>query len=367
MAWQGWKWLAGYAAALVASSAFVLGLQGKGPHKPAVGTIKTFAQAPAVPGFYEGVAIDGNSVFVSGPARFGTAGTGPSVIQVFDRKSGELESTITVQGEFLEFEHALSNVAVDGDGRVYALSTQLGVVRFTKVCHQWVQDSYGAPIPDLPTAVDAAPGEPSSPTQFDLPPIVNDLVFDQDGYLYVSDSLQATIFRYPPGGGAPEIWFQSPLFDGTGFIPFGPNGLRIDPSREHLYCAISTSASLGGAGIVVRLPLANAPTEDDLEIFHVYVPGEIPDQLAFATDGTLFVSLALSNRIGVLAPNGTEIASFTSHPGDAIPLDAPAAIAFDARTKSLLITNHALLTGDATHFAVLSLYVGDAGDPLEKP
>ena len=29
-------------------------------------------------------------------------------------------------------------------------------------------------------------------------------MFDEAGYLYVSDSLQATIFRYPPGGGTPE-------------------------------------------------------------------------------------------------------------------------------------------------------------------
>jgi hypothetical protein len=56
----------------------------------AVGKIETFAIVPATPGFPEGVAVDGNRVYVSGPPRFGTAGTGPSAIQVYDRLSGVL-------------------------------------------------------------------------------------------------------------------------------------------------------------------------------------------------------------------------------------------------------------------------------------
>ena len=118
--------------------------------KPAFGTITKFATVPAVPGFPEGVAVHGNSVFVSGPARFGTAGTGPSAIEVYNRKTGQLDQTIVVQGEALAFEHAVSNVAIDGQGRVYALSTQLGLIRFTKQGQSYVQSSYGAPLPDLP-------------------------------------------------------------------------------------------------------------------------------------------------------------------------------------------------------------------------
>ena len=67
-----------------------------GGKKPAFGTITKFASVPAVPGFPEGVAVHGNSVFVSGPARFGTAGTGPSAIQVYNRKTGKLDQTIVV-------------------------------------------------------------------------------------------------------------------------------------------------------------------------------------------------------------------------------------------------------------------------------
>ena len=40
---------------------------------PAFGTISVFAPVPATPGFSEGVAVHGNSVFVSGPARLSTS------------------------------------------------------------------------------------------------------------------------------------------------------------------------------------------------------------------------------------------------------------------------------------------------------
>ncbi len=334
---------------------------------PPIGQITPFASVPAAPGFPEGVVVHGNRVFVSGAATFGTAGKGPSAIQVFDRKTGALVSTIDVAGEALAFEHAVSNIAVDGEGRIYALSTQLGLIRFTKQGQSYTQQAYGTPVPDLPRCADVAPGTPCSPTQVDFPPIVNDIVFDPDGYAYVTDSFQATVFRYAPGGGAPQIWFQSPLFEGGGFIPFGTNGMRFDPQRQYAYIAVSTYIGAPNVGTIYRLPLVAAPTAADLQVFHQYTASEIPDQLAFDNNGNLYVSLALSNQISLLAPNGSETTRYQSAPGDAIPLDAPAGIAFDSRSKSLLIVNHALLTGDASHFALLQMYVGNPGDPLEQP
>lgn len=331
------------------------------------GTITSFAPVPADPGFPEGVAVHGNSVFVSGPARFGTAGTGPSAIQVYNRKSGALEQTIVVSGEALAFEHATSNIAIDSAGRIYALNTQLGLIRFTKQGQQYIQSSYGAPVPDLPTCI-ALPDGPCAPISAKtLPPIVNDIVFDLQGNAYVTDSTQATIFRYAPGGGAATIWFQSPLLEGGGYIPFGTNGIRLNPARSHIYFVVSSSVTNPAQGTVYRLPLVAAPTAGQLELFHTYTANEIPDQLAFGAKGSLYVSLALSNQISVLAGDGTETTRISSAPGDAIPLDLPAGIAFDSRSKSLFIANHALLSGDPAHFAVLQAAVGDPGDELVKP
>jgi len=330
------------------------------------GSITTFAPVPANPGFPEGVAVHGNSVFVSGAATFGTAGKGPSAIQVYNRKSGALEQTIVVSGEALEFEHAVSNIAVDAAGRIYALSTQLGLIRFTKQGQQYIQSSYGAPVPDLPACA-YVPAGPCAPTAFDMPPIVNDIVFDDQGYAYVTDSLQATIFRYAPGGGAPTIWFQSPLLEGGGDFPFGTNGIRLNPARTHVYFAVTSSAANPDQGVIYRLPLVDQPSEAQLEVVHTYAAMEFPDQLAFGAQGDLYVTLALSNQISVLAADGSEITRIASAPGDAIPLDAPAGIAFDSRSKSLFIVNHALLSANPAHFALLQATVGDPGDELVKP
>lgn len=333
------------------------------------GSITTFSTVPANPGFPEGIVVHGSQVFVSGPARFGTAGTGSSAIQVYNRKTGTLEATIYVAGEALAFEHALSNIAVDADGRIYALSTQLGLIRFTKVDGTYIQDSYGAPLPDLPTcaAVPIDPCAPTFPPFVDFPPIPNDIVFAADGSAYVTDSLQATIFRYAPGGGTPEIWFQSPLFAGGGPTPFGTNGIRLSPMRDYVYVVVSTSAADPNLGTIYRLPLTDSPTAADLEVFHTYVASEIPDQLAFGADGKLYVTLVLTNQISVLSSDGTELARLQSDPGADIPLDGPAGIAFDSRTKSLMIANHAPFSGNPAHFAVLQAFVSDAGDPLEEP
>jgi sugar lactone lactonase YvrE len=332
-----------------------------------IGQITPLASVPAAPGFPEGVAIYGSHIYVSGAATFGTAGKGPSAVQVFDRKTGAFVTTIRVAGENLAFEHALSNITVDSDGRIYALSTQLGLLRFTKQELGYTQETYGTLIPDLPRCADVAPGTACSPTQVDFPPIGNDIVFDADGYAYVTDSFQATVFRYAPGGGTPQIWFQSPLFEGGGFFPFGTNGIRLDPQREHIYIVVSTYAGAPNVGTIYRLPLVAAPTAADLEVFYAYTASEVPDQLAFDNQGNLYVSLALSNQISVLAPDGTEMTRYQSAPGDAVPLDAPAGIAFDSRSKSLLIVNHALFTANPAHFAVLQMFVGNSGDPLEQP
>jgi len=368
----GWR----LRAAAVALMVMTLAMAGLGPvqaaqtegHHGDSGEIETFATVPVVPGFPEGVVVHGNRVFVSGPARFGTAGTGPSAIQVYDRKNGALKQTILVTGEALAFEHALSNMAVDASGRIYALSTQLGLIRFRKQGQAYVQESYGAPLPDLPNCSDVTPGTPCAPTTGPFtPPIVNDIAFDSQGNAYVTDSLQATIWRYPAGGGAAQIWFQSPLFEGGGFFPFGPNGIRINPQGTHVYFAVSTSAANPAQGTIYRLPLVAQPSASDLVVFHTYAAGELPDQLAFGARGDLYVSLALSNQISVLASDGAETVRYASAPGDAIPLDNPAGIAFDARTKSLLIVNHALLSGNPANFAVLRMAAGDPGAPLFEP
>jgi DNA-binding beta-propeller fold protein YncE len=299
--------------------------------KKGVGSGSVFAPIPTPPGLPEGVVVVRDRVYVSGPATFGTAGFPPSQVLIFDLKTGAPKGSITIQGELTQFEHALSCITADGDGRLYVLSTQLGVVRLTPSGNGFVQDIYSPPPPDLPMCTSGSTG-PCSPTSFDGPPLVNDLAFDRDGNLYITDSFQATIFRVPRGGGPASIWFQSPELEGIPFF-IGLNGLALSKDQKHV---------------------------------HEFGPGDEPDGIALGVTGKLYVALTGTNAVSVIGPNGNEVDRFTGPTGSPIPYDGPASIAFDGH-GSILVTNHAPYTNNAAHFAVLEQYVADHGFPLPKP
>lgn len=341
----------------VASSSEALSL-------PALGSGSVFATVPTPPGYPEGIAVVGDRVFVAGPATFGTAGAPPSQVLVYDRRTGAAQTPITIAGEFTQFEHGLSCIASDIKGRIYVLSTQLGVVRLTPHGSGFVQDIYAPAPPDLPVCTPTSTGA-CSPTSFDGPPLVNDLAFDWAGNLYFTDSFQATIWKVAPGGGAPTVWFQSAAFEG---IPFniGLNGLRISPDQRSVYVTVSLPAANPAFGRLYSVPRVASPSAASLELVHEFGPGDGPDGLAFGITGKIYVALAGTNGISVLAPNGTEKRRFTGPTGSAIPYDGPANIAFDQR-GSILVTNHASLSNVAAHFAVLETWVADLGFPLATP
>lgn len=328
---------------------------------PQVGDGDVLATVPPSPGYPEAIVLDRGLVYVSGPATFGTAGQGPSAVQVFRRSTGALLETIAIEGEDLSQEHALSGIAVDASGRLYALSTQLGVVRLARHGGGWTQELYATAFPDR---------NPADP----LPPLPNDLAFDESGDLYVTDSLQATIWRIPAGGGAPQVWFFDPALIITGQAQLGPNGIRVDPAREYLYFTYSggpavAPGELAQPGVVYRLPLVDSPTAADLEAVYTFEGFEIPDGIAFTRDGELYVVLALTNAIAALSLDApaTEIARITGPNGSSVPFIQPSNLLFDA--GHALVVNHALYAPslDPNPFAVIEVYVGVQGDRLPRP
>lgn len=319
-------------------------------------------------GFPEGVAIAGNRVYVAGPATFGTAGKGPSVVTVLRRSNGELLDEIQIEGENTAFEHALSGIAVDADDNVYVLSTQLGVIRIERHGQNYTQTSYASALPDLPVCVE---GEsiPCAPTPVDLPPTSNEMTFDDEGNLYLTDSTQATIYRVAPGGGEPEVWFQSPALAGSLLAPapFGVNGIKVSPDRQWVYVTETFDPNDPTTGHVYRIPLVESPDADDMELVHSFPGFAVPDSLVFSESGNLYVSLAgVVSSIAILNPAGSRIGTLQGPSGSDIPFDGPATMVFDDARKSLLVANHAIF-GDPAHFAVLRVYVGERGDEQPMP
>jgi sugar lactone lactonase YvrE len=308
----------------------------------------------AAPGYPEGIAVRGNRFYVSGPATFGQP-LGSAYVQAYDLKTGAFAATypITITNPFAGMSGA-SCAAFGPDGKLYVVEPFVGIIR-----------------------MDLNPGNTQSVySQFipTGPSLLNDLAFDDDGNLYVTDSFAATIYRIPAGGGAPAVWFTDPRLAGDPLVPFGVNGIRFDKNNKNVY--VSVTAESGTLdGVIYRLPLAN-PSAGNLEEFHRYsffpsftLAG--PDGIAFGKSGKLYVCLAGTSQISVLRADGTEEVRYSgpaANPGgspDPLPWANPANIAFDVHTGSILVTNHAsLVPFDPNLFAVFSVFVDDKGSPL---
>ena len=334
------------------------------PDRP-FGDVKILATVPTPPGFPEGIAVNGDKVYVAGPASFETAGTPASKVFAYDASTGKLLRTYEIQGEQTQFPHANSCIAFDGEGRLYVVNLQLGIVRLD--LGSGAQEIYAPALPNLATCSQTQSGA-CSPTVADLPPLPNDIAFDPAGNLYLTDSFQATIWRIPAGGGQPQIWFLDSRLDS----PFGVNGLRLSPDNSKIYFAV-TAEGVGPfgnflGGKIYTLPLVNSPAAADLQTFYQY-NGEAPDGITFGKSGKLYVVLAapFNSGVSILAPNATEVARLTNPAGSPIfPYDSPANAAF-SKQGSLLLTNHAFATMIPENFTVLDVFVDDKEFPLVRP
>ena len=318
-----------------------------------LGESRVVAKIP-FPGYPEGIVVHGDIIYTSGPAAFGVPGNFvPSKIFGFDKNTGALVKTITIQNQPGPL-NALSCIAADDNGNLYVADESLGVVKINLDSGQ--QSIYAAPFYPVYHSAYNPPA----------PLLLNDLAFDKNGYLYVTDSFQATIWRVPPGGGAPQVWFQSATIDG----PFGPNGIRVNSKSDTIYFDKTFDAQ--GNGTVYTLPIKDSPQESDLKVFATYTPGAGPDGVAFDRSGNLYVCLAAYSQISVLSPAGVEIARYSgpaqnpADPGSPLPWANPANIAFDGK-GNILFTNHASLTGlpdPSPLFAVVSVFVNDKAGKL---
>jgi sugar lactone lactonase YvrE len=351
------------ARALAAACAALATLAAAPAADASFGDARVLAPFPASPGFPEGIAVRDGRVYAAGAATFGTTGAGPSSVVAYDRATGAVVRRYDVVGENKLMEHANSSIAFDGAGRLYVLNTQLGIYRLNVATG--AQQSYASPFPDLlPCAPVVAP-PPCSPTPANTPPIPNDIAFAPNGDAYVTDSLQATIWRIPAGGGAPQIWFQDRRFAGP-YI--AANGLRLNPAGARVY--VSVSIDLLGHASLYSLPLVSKPRADQLRLEYRFPAGQLPDGIAFGQTGRIFVAMATAAASGVLILNqdrtprarlrNPKLSPFS-------PYDGPANIAFDG-AGHILLTNHAPFTGLALRrFSIVDVDVGDAGAPLFQP
>lgn len=331
---------------------------------PAFGDAEVVGQAPErwhLEGlaFHNGTVASGTAFAALGdPLPLQNLGE-PSRIYLWDRSTGELEATLVVEGEDTMRPHAIAGLVFDAAGRLYALSSQLGLTRWTRAADSWAMETL-AQLPDIPPCAIAA--APCSPTLRDEPPIGNDLTFGPDGSLYVSDSFQATVWRILPDGTV-EPWAQDARFDRK----FGPNGLRVSPDGTRMMLAITgpdslTAGPLARPSTVFSIPFPD-PAAGEIETFFTLPNGDLADGIAYGARGDLYVASNAGNRIFVVAPDGSVNATIENADlqGDAV-MDFPASLGFDGEGW-LLVANYAYSDGNARPEGrtVIAIYVDDVG------
>ena len=185
------------------------------------------------------------------------------------------------------------------------------------------------------------------------------------GALFVTDYAQGVVWRVPPGSRVPRRWFSSAALAGA---ELGTTGIRYRPGRHDLLITQQTSAD-GAApptdGHLYRLPIGPRGGPGALRTLWTSRPGDLPDGFGIGRSGHVYVALAgLANQLVELTASGREVARFPQVPGggdngSAVPFDTPCSATFLGRR--VLVANQSAVAGDASHQAILDVYVGERG------
>lgn len=286
--------------------------------------------------------------------------------RVFEYTAGAtLQRSWTIRGQHLSEPHGVQVATSDSRGRLVLLDKSPPRVLLLNP-NGGRQRTY-ATFSDLPLcrSVGGAPG--CSPNMSDEPATPNYAAWGPGGALYVTDYLQAVIWRVPPGGGKASVWLSDPQLDGG---TFGTTGIVLAPDRRKLLITQQSSAG-GGAGNpstgkLYSVPIRGSGADRSLTELWESRPVDGPDGFALARSGRLYVTLTAANQVVVLDREGNEVERFPSQPleggnGSPVPFDNPSSAMFLGRR--LIVANQSFISGDPAHQALLDVFAGERGAP----
>jgi sugar lactone lactonase YvrE len=116
---------------------------------------------------------------------------------------------------------------------------------------------------------------------------------DGAGNLYLADAFLGYVWRVPAKGGTPEIWLDLHA-PGSVSLP-GPNGIKFDLFKRNLYVSVSLQ------GTIYRIPLGNHGQAGTPVPF---VTNVTADDFAFDLLGNLYVATEPSMSVVRVHPDG---------------------------------------------------------------
>jgi hypothetical protein len=342
---------------------------------PAAGPVGSAAAAPArerwdtrvfarvqAPGYPAYVHVHSNGQVYAGTFTDPRGDRQASVVREWSPE-GTLLRSWRVRGQRLEEPHGVQVAQQTSRGELVLLERSTSSLRLLDP--RTGRQRRISRFPDLPTCVPpTTPAPGCSPNVLDLPAIPNYATWGPGGALLVSDYGQAVIWRVPPRGGRPRVWFSSPALDGT---HFGTTGLVHRPGSRDLLVAQQSTAADGTPpthGKLYRLPITDRGRPGRLRTLWTSQPTELPDGFGVGRSGRIYLANAgPSAQLVVLSRRGRELERFPRVPltgdnGSPIPFDTPSNATFlDTR---VLVANQSF-TGDGGHHAILDVEVGEPG------
>jgi sugar lactone lactonase YvrE len=195
----------------------------------------------------------------------------------------------------------------------------------------------------------------------------NDLAFDDDGNLYVTDPFLAQVWKIDEDGDA-DVWLSDPLlaanFENPYLVvaPFGVDGIAFDKHHDNLYVGNLDY------GRILKIPVDCHGEAGDIDVFYedIGLIGGV-DGIAFDNNETLFLAVHGQDRIvSIDKHRKAQIVA------QGAPLQQPSSLVFGttkAAQKTLYIANFSILAvfgvkpGPPTP-GVLKLPVKTKGLPL---
>jgi streptogramin lyase len=251
----------------------------------------------------------------------------------FDAARGELPESITMDESgnlFLSMGTSIGRVTPAGEFSRYATlplasgSFALGVKVGPDGALYVASGAFTAAPPQAFVWRIPARGAVEKFATLDARGFPNDLLFDADGSLYVTDPFLGRIYRIGSTGQA-ELWLSHRALMGNAAQPalavheFGIDGLAFSDQDELFVGNLD-------AGAVLHIPRRKDGSAGSPEVFVQNPLLEGADGLAFDRNGTLFVAVNAQDRLVSIDPTGN-----LSVVAEGAPLDAPSSLVFGRR------------------------------------
>ena len=170
----------------------------------------------------------------------------------------------------------------------------------------------------------------------------NDLAFDGDGNLYVTDPFLGQIYKIDGCGGDVDVFLKNPLLDANFaapylvISPFGVDGIAFDKNYKNLYVGNLDY------GRIVKIGLKKNGTAGGVSVFYenINLIGGV-DGIAFDKHQTLYLAVHGQDRIVAINKHGK--ATTVADGGD---LQQPSSLVFGATKadkNTLYISNFSIL------------------------